>query len=443
MKIRGTSKSLWRISLPLIFAGFSESVVDVTDAIFLAHYGLVELGAIAIADSFYELLIVATMGLVEGLQIVISRRAGQEDAEGIGRTFQQGLYLLGISSLFTFLVLRFVFPTLTPVLVESGEVRSAVDAFLRIIAFNVLFDAANFAYGAFYVGIGRTRILVSATIVLACTNIVLDYLLIFGKMGFPSMGIEGAAIASLTAELTTLVFVTVYTWRLGHIRRFKLFARRGWDTGLTRRLLRLSSPVVLDGLVAALQWSVFFVLVERLGPAALAASNIVYTSHVVLWISLDGLSDAMSTSTGNLLGQERADRISKLLRAGISQAYLLVLPVAALTLVFPEGILSVFTTEAEEVMDSIASLRVVGLALLVAVPAEMLMGAISGSGDTRSIFRIECTVSLFVVAYTWVATMVCAWPLPVVWLSLVLAWVLRLALSYQHMRTRSWSGIEV
>ena len=77
MKVRITSGSLWAISFPIMIAGVSETVVDVTDAIFLGHYGITELGAVALADSIYLMLVVFAIGLADGMQVLIARRAGE------------------------------------------------------------------------------------------------------------------------------------------------------------------------------------------------------------------------------------------------------------------------------------------------------------------------------------------------------------------------------
>ena len=98
MKVRTTSGSLWAISFPIMIAGVSETIIDVTDAIFLGHYGITELGAVALADAIYMTLVVFTVGLADGIQVIVARRAGEGKREEIGRTFGQGLYLLGIAS---------------------------------------------------------------------------------------------------------------------------------------------------------------------------------------------------------------------------------------------------------------------------------------------------------------------------------------------------------
>src|SRR5437870_11797959 len=106
MATRAMSRVVWSVSLPIVFAHTSETIVHVTDTVLLAKVGVAALGAIALADTIYELIMVPAIGLVEGIQIVVARRAGQRRKEAIGEAFNLGLGLLIIVSLALTLALR-------------------------------------------------------------------------------------------------------------------------------------------------------------------------------------------------------------------------------------------------------------------------------------------------------------------------------------------------
>src|SRR6266568_1068276 len=109
--------------------------------------------------------------------------------------------------------LKIVSPLLAAWVVESQDVGVAVDGFLQIAAYGICFTGACFAYSALLVSLGRTRVLIPATIILAATNIVLNYVFIFGRFGLPALGMRGAAIGSVGAEIATCLFLTVYVLR--------------------------------------------------------------------------------------------------------------------------------------------------------------------------------------------------------------------------------------
>ena len=127
MKFRPTYRNIWGISFPIIFAGIGETIVDITDTIFLAHYGVTELAAVGLADAIYGVALFLSLGLVDGIQITIGRRAGQEQTKEIGRVFNQGIYLLTLVSIALILVILFVVPAGTSAIFASEDVHDAVE----------------------------------------------------------------------------------------------------------------------------------------------------------------------------------------------------------------------------------------------------------------------------------------------------------------------------
>ena len=247
-------RSIWRISYPLMLAGISETIIDITDTIFLARYGLTELAAIGLADAWFMLFMFLSLGLVDGIQIIVSRRTGENREREAGRVFNQGLYLLTIVSVVMTGLILLVLALGAGDLLASQDVAHATESYLRIAAFSLLFQSLNLAFGTFFVAIARTRILIGAALVLAISNVALDYALIFGNFGLPEMGIEGAAVASLTAEILACLFLAGSIYARGFNTRFGLLRFDRWNSAISKRLVNISWPVALDTLVDLLRW---------------------------------------------------------------------------------------------------------------------------------------------------------------------------------------------
>src|SRR5438067_12950311 len=157
------SRVVWRVSLPIIFAQTSEAVLHVIDTIFLARVGVTELGAIAVADSMLLIFLVAPLALVDGIQIVTARRAGQRRPDALGAAFNHGFVLMLVVCVASTVALKVVSPLLAAWVVESQDVGVAVDGFLQIAAYGIGFTGATFAYSALLVSLGSTWVLVPAT----------------------------------------------------------------------------------------------------------------------------------------------------------------------------------------------------------------------------------------------------------------------------------------
>ncbi|UCH83390.1 MAG: MATE family efflux transporter [Candidatus Latescibacterota bacterium] len=443
MKIRATSRTIWAISFPVILAGISEKVVELTDVVFLARYGIVELGAIALADAIYAMAIFVIVGLADGIQIVIARRAGQEQDQEIGNVFNHGLLLLALTSVAVILAIEFLSPLLTAAVVSSVNVAKAVDDFLRIYVFAVIFHAANLAYSAFYVGVSRTRVLIGATVVLAITNIVLDYGLIFGNLGLPRMGIRGAAIASLTAEIAAFLFITIYAWRRFDLRRYGLFKLHKWSKSLSRLLASISSPVAFDSLVETLRWLIFFLIIEQLGETSLAIANIVFACYALLLIPIEGISETTCSMASNLIGQDKRSSIGLLLRKTMSMSLIIVSPFVIFAFIWPEYVISIFSSDPEIIAGSVNSLRVVLLAVLVVIVGDMSVSVVAGAGDTVATFLIEVVVTVCTLVWAVGAAFILELPLEYVWTAEVVGWVVCVLLTLGWLRSGRWKRLQI
>lgn len=224
--MRFTNRQILKITFPVLLSLMMEQLIGLTDTIYLGHVGEVELGASAIAGIFYLTIFMVGFGFSIGAQVLIARRNGEGNLAGIGPIFMQGMwFLLGMAVLF-FGVSRALAPWLLGHLIESRAICAAAESYLGYRTFGFFFSFAAAMFRAFYVGTTNTRILTANSVVMVLTNVVLNYLLIFGGWGIPPLGIAGAAIASVISEAVSLVFFVVYTYRRVAWRTYGLFRFR-------------------------------------------------------------------------------------------------------------------------------------------------------------------------------------------------------------------------
>ena len=277
MANKSLSSIMWKVSLPLIFVEATETFDHLIDTIFLARVGITELGAIAVADTVFLLFLVFPFGLVDGIQILTARRVGQRRPEAVGAVFNQGLALVLLVCVVSGAALKLASPLVGEWLVESNAVGDAVDGYLQIEAYGLGLSGVTFALGALLTSLGRTWVLIPATIIMIITDVVLNYLFIFGTFGCPALGIRGAAVGSLGAEFAAASFLTVYVWRRLDAGRYGFFKFRRLGRGTARLLGQISMPIAVQGIVMNLRWFAFFLILERVSAEALAIANVVYT----------------------------------------------------------------------------------------------------------------------------------------------------------------------
>ena len=278
MSMSHLSRVVWKVSLPIVLAAASETLLHVIDTLLLARVGVAELGAIAIADSVLLLSLVIPLSFVEALQILASRHAGQRRPAAAGAVFNAGFLTVFVISVVTSVALKFLWPLLGNWFVGPGGVGTAIGDYLQIAAYGIFLVAASFAYSALLVASGKTRALIPATILLAATSIPLSYALIFGKFGFPRMGMRGAALGSLAAEAVTFLFLTICVVRTFDSARYRLFRFHIADWRSLRLLTRLSASIAAQRSLEVIRWFVFFLILERVSLEALAIAK--YRLHL-------------------------------------------------------------------------------------------------------------------------------------------------------------------
>lgn len=437
------SRVVWKVSLPIILAGASETFLHVVDTLFLARVGVTELGAIAIADSVLLLSLVIPLSFVESLQILASRRTGQRRPAAVGAVFNAGFLAVLVVSIVMSLGLKFLWPLVGNWFVDPGAISTAVGAYLQVAAYGIFFVGASFAYSALLMSCGKTRALIPATILLAATSIPLSYVLIFGKFGFRAMGMRGAAFGSLAAEAVTFLFLTIYVLRAFDSARYKLFRIFNVDWRTLRLLGRISTSIAAQRSLEMIRWFVFFLILERVSPEALAIANIVYTCYIVFWIPTEGFAETSYSMVSRFVGRNQPDRIGTLLRDAVRGALLVTAPLLLLALCIPHWFFGVFASEWGLLGNGGASLRVVALAMLVAIPGEMWFGAVLGTGDTLAALGIEFVATVTMLGIAYLTAIPLGWPIEWVWLSLPIAWAVCLFISYLWMKSRIWQRLQI
>ncbi len=207
------------------------------------------------------------------------------------------------------------------------------------------------------------------------------------------------------------------------------------------RLRVISVPVILEGLAETARWFLFFVIIEQLGESALAGVNIVYCWYAMLLVPVEGFSEGVCSMVSNLIGQGAWSRIRLLLRRAMWLAFAVTVPLLVAAALMPGYAIGLFTDEASIVVENIPSLLVVTLTLLVAIPGELLLATVLGSGDSRAVLWIEVAVGICVLAGAAAATLLLDLGLAYVWLAVLVGWVVGIALSAWRLRRRVWADV--
>lgn len=424
-----TNKEIWRVTYPIFLGLLAQNVINVTDTAFLGHVGEVALGAAAMGGLLYICVYTIAFGFSVGSQILIARRNGEGNYRAVGPIMWQGTAFSFGMAVCLLILMYFSAAPLIRLLITSDSIYGATYEFFTWRIWGFLFAFVNVMFRGLYIGITRTKVLTMNAVVMALVNVVLDYALVFGELGLPEMGVRGAALASVIAEASSLLFFLLYTYYKVDLRKYGLNRFGQFDLSMVLRILRISCFTMVQYFLAMAIWFVFFMALERLGQRQLAVANIVRSVYVVLLIPVQALSTTANTLVSNLIGAGGSSGVVTLLHKISRMSFLIMVVCVGLCVAFPGSILSVYTNEEALLVESVSALYVVCGAMLIASLANVYFNGISGTGNTQAALVLEVFVQVFYALYIIVVGMVIQAPVDVCFTTEVIYYVLMLGSS--------------
>lgn len=435
-----SNKHIWSISYPILLSLLAQNIINVTDTAFLGRVGEVALGASAIGGLFYICIFTVAFGFSMGSQIVIARRNGEQQYQDVGPVMIQGCLFLFALAFLAFGLTRAFGGHVMRVMVSSETIYNATMEFVNWRIFGFFFSFVGAMFRAFYIGITRTKVLTINAVVMALTNVALDYALIFGHWGLPAMGIKGAALASVIAEGSSIAFYFIYTYITVNLKKYALNQFGGFDLKLLVRILSISCFTMLQNFLTMSTFFAFFMVIERIGQRELAIANIVRSIYVVMFIPVNSLSSVANSLVSNLIGAGGAGQVGKLIKKIARFSLLLMLALAGTIALFPQYILSVYTTDAELIQSSIPSVYVICIAMLIASVANVVFNSVSGTGNTKGALYLEVFTLVFYMIYILTVGLVFRAPVEVCFTTEIVYYVLLLSVSVIYFKKAKWQN---
>lgn len=438
-----TNKEIWRVTYPIFLGLLAQNVINVTDTAFLGHVGEVALGAAAMGGLLYICVYTIAFGFSVGSQILIARRNGEGNYRAVGPIMWQGTAFSFGMAVCLLILMYFSAAPLIRLLITSDSIYGATYEFFTWRIWGFLFAFVNVMFRGLYIGITRTKVLTMNAVVMALVNVVLDYALVFGELGLPEMGVRGAALASVIAEASSLLFFLLYTYYKVDLKKYGLNRFGQFDLSMVLRILRISCFTMVQYFLAMAIWFVFFMALERLGQRQLAVANIVRSVYVVLLIPVQALSTTANTLVSNLIGAGGSSGVVTLLHKISRMSFLIMVVCVGLCVAFPGSILSVYTNEEALLVESVSALYVVCGAMLIASLANVYFNGISGTGNTQAALVLEVFVQVFYALYIIVVGMVIQAPVDVCFTTEVIYYVLMLGSSLIYLKKAKWQNKKI
>ena len=433
-------RNIWKVAYPILISLVMEQMIGLTDTAFLGRVGEVELGASAIAIVYYMVLFMIGFGFSIGAQIIIGRRNGEGNFRDTGKVFWHGLYfVLGLSGVLI-LLSELLSPWLMKFMVSSEAIYGAALNYVRWRLPGMVFAFATAMFRAFYVGTTQTKTLTLNSIVMVASNVLFNWVLIFGHFGLPALGITGAAIGSSLAELVSLIFFIIYTRTRCDRPKYGLDKPARLDRAELRSMMPVCTWTMVQHTISVSTWFIFFLYIEHLGERALAISNIARGASGMIWVVLQAFSSTCSTLVSNIIGEGHQDKVMSLVKRILKLSYGVVGFMILIFCLFPEGIARIYTDIPELVRASVPALIVMSTSYLLNAGGQVFFLAVSGTGNTQTAFKLEL---IALAAYMIYCTVIIEWlkaDVAVCWAAEFVYGGMLLICSWTYMRSGRWKN---
>jgi len=302
-------KTMFIIALPVVIQHIISIGLNLVDTVMIGRLGEDFLAAVGIANRIYFLFTIFCFGLYSGASVFVSQYWGVKDIKNIRKVFGIELTFGILIALVTSLLVQLFPHQIMSIFIDEEYVISLGIQYLRIISFSYIVTAVSFAISF---NSRSVHLLKKPTIINAAAislNTFLNYVLIYGKFGFPSLGVEGAAYATLIARsIEFILMVSVIYFDKTHPFSANFKELTNWGLPMVKRVFRTSLPVVGNEAAWGIGTTIYYIAYGMIGPEAIAVVQVAFVISDFFQSVFFGIGNASAVMVGNEIGREKFDK---------------------------------------------------------------------------------------------------------------------------------------
>ncbi|WP_040609982.1 MATE family efflux transporter [Pseudooceanicola batsensis] len=394
--IRSHIRPLLALGLPLIGSHVAQFAITLTDTLMLGWYDVSALAAQVLAGGFFFVIFITGSGFAWAVTPVVAEAEGRGDTTQARRATRMALWLVAIYTVLM-LPLMYLSEGLFLAIGQEPEIAALGGTYLAIAGLGLLPANVVMVFKSFLSALERTRVILWVTLAAVVANAGFNGVLIFGHLGFPELGIRGAAIASVATQLVSMLLLIAYIQRrLPEHTLFQRMWRPDWDS--FRQVFGLGVPIGLTTLAEVGLFSASSVMLGWLGEIPLAAHGIALQIASLTFMIHLGLSNAATIRVGRTMGR----RDWTALRDGAIASILLSMVAAVLTIVLflsmPATLIGLFLDPDDPQREAVIA---IGVALLIAAALFQLVDAaqVMAIGILRGVQETRVPMYIATVSY--------------------------------------------
>lgn len=395
------SKLMLTMSLPAILAMMVQALYNIVDSIFVSRIGEEALTAVSLAFPVQLIIIASFLGIGTGVNSLISRKIGEKDIDSATNAAEHGFLLSGILYLIIVTIGVLLADNFFRLFTGDAKILSYGSSYIRIImifSFGRLFAQAGMST---LQGTGEMVKPMKAQLIGAVLNIILDPILIFGLLGFPAMGVKGAAIATVVAQIISMLYIMVVLFRgenyiTLNLKKFK------YNASIIKQILTVGLPVaIMQGLSSVMLTGLNLIL-AGFSETAVAVMGVFYRLQSLVFMPIFGLAQGSMPIIGYNFGAKNKERLMGAVKVGVSTAVIFMSLGMVVFQIFPVQLLTLFNSTLEMTEIGVIAFRAISIGFPLAAASIMLSISFQGMGDayvSMIISFIRQIIVLLPVAY--------------------------------------------
>lgn len=434
-------RTIWFLALPIIGGQMSQNLLNLVDMAMAGVLGPYAVAAVGLGGFVNFTAGAVVIGLSSGVQAMAARRKGEGRESAMAVPLNGGLLLALAIGIPTSAVVFWTASDFFPLINGDPEVYELGIPYIqmRIIAMTAL--GMNFAFRGYWNAINRSMVYLRTLLVMHAVNIFLNYVLIFGKLGFPEMGVAGAGLGSAIA---TFVGCAYYFSQGLTLAKPHGFFRGLPDRATMATMVRLSIPSCIQQLFFSLGFLTLFWIIGRVGTLEVAAANVLINIVLVAILPGNGLGLAAASLVGQSLGAGNPRDAHQWGWDVVKVATLLLACIGLPMVVAPDFILGAFLHDPVTLNLARLPLQITGVGVLADAAGIVLLNALLGAGAARQVMVMSVLLQWLVfLPATWLVGPVLGWGLVGVWSCFIGYRALQAVALIVMWEKRHWTDIKV
>ena len=386
-------KTILTLSLPIVIGMVSQNILNLVDTAMVGRVGPTALAAVGIASFTNFMAIAIILGLGTGVQAIASRRKGEGKDHETAIPLNGGLFLAFILGVPLTVIFYYATPFGFPLVVSDPDVVEQGVPYLEARFLGTIAIAMNYSFRGFWNGINMSWVYMRTLVVMHLINIFLNWVLIFGNLGAPALGAEGAGIATTISIFVGTILYATQAWHLARGRGFlDHFPSRETLLGI----LRISIPASIQQFFFAAGFTALFLIIGKIGTAELAAATVLMNVSQTAFLPGLGLGIACASMVGQALGRGDPED-AKAWGWDVVKIGICVMGVLGIPMVFlPTPILSIFLTDPEVIALARPALILVGATIWFEAVSMILLSGLQGAGAAKIVAKMSISLQWLV-----------------------------------------------